>query len=39
MIKTFECFLEDPKCPTTVKLSYERAKLKFNQKEMWYERS
>jgi hypothetical protein len=32
MIKTFECFLEDPKCPTTVKLSYERAKLKFNQK-------
>jgi hypothetical protein len=32
MIKTFKCFLEDPKCPTTVKLSYERAKLKFNQK-------
>ena len=32
MIKIFKGFLEDPKCPTTVKLSYERAKLKFNQK-------
>jgi len=32
MIKIFEGFLEDPKCPTTLKLSYERAKLKFYQK-------
>ncbi len=32
MINIFEGFLEDPKCPTTVKLSYERAKLKFYQK-------
>jgi len=32
MIEEFERFLIDPECPTTVKLSFERAKLKYYQK-------
>jgi len=32
LIKIFKGFLEDPKCPTTLKLSYEKTKLKFNKK-------
>jgi hypothetical protein len=32
MIKEFERFLIDPECPTTVKLSFEQAKLKYYQK-------
>jgi len=30
IIQQFKTFLNDPKCPRTVKLSYERAKLKFH---------
>ena len=32
MIEEFNRFLIDPECPTTVKLSFERAKLKYYQK-------
>jgi len=32
MIEEFDRFLIDPECPTTVKLSFERAKLKYYQK-------
>lgn len=32
VIEEFERFLQNPICPITVKLSYERAKLKYNQR-------
>ena len=32
MIEECERYLIDPECPTTVKLSFERAKLKYYQK-------
>jgi hypothetical protein len=31
LINEFTTFLQDPKCPTSVKLSFERAKLKHQQ--------
>ena len=36
-IKEFESFLQNPKCPTGIKIGYERAKARYDQQKQFVE--